>query len=86
MSAFPATRLRRLRRTHTLPEDPSVLRQGGRAMRAMRRDQAPEAADPADDLVAQWRRHASQARRLHEKLFYSRCSRRWPGCPPMTSG
>jgi [glutamine synthetase] adenylyltransferase / [glutamine synthetase]-adenylyl-L-tyrosine phosphorylase len=62
--------LRHLRRTHTLPEDPAVLRQVGRAMRAMRRGQAPEAADPADDLVAQWRRHASQARRLHEKLFY----------------
>ena len=62
--------LRHLRRTHTLPEDPAVLRQVGRAMRAMRRDQAPEATDPADDLVAQWRRHASQARRLHEKLFY----------------
>jgi [glutamine synthetase] adenylyltransferase / [glutamine synthetase]-adenylyl-L-tyrosine phosphorylase len=62
--------LRHLRRTHTLPEDPAVLRQVGRAMRAMRRDPAPEAADPADDLVAQWRRHASQARRLHEKLFY----------------
>ena len=38
--------LRHLRRTHTLPEDPAVLRQVGRAMRAMRRDQAPEAADP----------------------------------------
>jgi [glutamine synthetase] adenylyltransferase / [glutamine synthetase]-adenylyl-L-tyrosine phosphorylase len=82
--------LRHLRRTHTLPEDPAVLRQVGRAMRAMRpvkgaagRDseggmgrwaggggRGPEAADPADDLVAQWRRHASQARRLHEKLFY----------------
>jgi len=62
--------LRHLRRTHTLPEDPAVLRQVGRAMRAMRRGQAPEAADPADDLVARWRRHASQARRLHEKLFY----------------
>ena len=62
--------LRHLRRTHTLPEDPAVLRQVGRAMRTIRRGQAPEAADPADDLVAQWRRHASQARRLHEKLFY----------------
>jgi [glutamine synthetase] adenylyltransferase / [glutamine synthetase]-adenylyl-L-tyrosine phosphorylase len=68
--------LRHLRRTHTLPEDPAVLRQVGRAMRAVKRegevggDQAPEHADPADDLVAQWRRHASQARRLHEKLFY----------------
>jgi [glutamine synthetase] adenylyltransferase / [glutamine synthetase]-adenylyl-L-tyrosine phosphorylase len=62
--------LRHLRRTHTLPEDPAVLRQVGRAMRAMRREHAQEHADPADDLVAQWRRHASQARRLHEKLFY----------------
>jgi [glutamine synthetase] adenylyltransferase / [glutamine synthetase]-adenylyl-L-tyrosine phosphorylase len=69
--------LRRLRRTHTLPEDPAVLRQVGRAMRAMRPvkgewggGRGPEHADPADDLVAQWRRHASQARRLHEKLFY----------------
>ena len=82
--------LRQLRRTHTLPEDPAVLRQVGRAMRAMRpvkgeveRDgeegtgrwaggggRGPEHADPADDLVAQWRQHASQARRLHEKLFY----------------
>jgi [glutamine synthetase] adenylyltransferase / [glutamine synthetase]-adenylyl-L-tyrosine phosphorylase len=26
--------------------------------------------DPADDLLTQWRSHASQARRLHEKLFY----------------
>ncbi len=82
--------LRQLRRTHTLPEDPAVLRQVGRAMRAMRpvkgeveRDgeegtgrwaggggRGPEHADPADELVAQWRQHASQARRLHEKLFY----------------
>jgi [glutamine synthetase] adenylyltransferase / [glutamine synthetase]-adenylyl-L-tyrosine phosphorylase len=27
-------------------------------------------ADPAGELIAQWRRHASQARQLHEKLFY----------------
>ena len=66
--------LRQLRRTHTLPEDPGVLRQVGRALRAMRpaADQpaGPEHGDPAEDLIAQWRRHASQARRLHEKLFY----------------
>jgi [glutamine synthetase] adenylyltransferase / [glutamine synthetase]-adenylyl-L-tyrosine phosphorylase len=66
--------LRQLRRTHTLPEDPAVLRQVGRALRAMRpaADQpaGPEHGDPAEDLIAQWRRHASQARRLHEKLFY----------------
>jgi glutamate-ammonia-ligase adenylyltransferase len=67
--------LRRLRRTHTLPEDPAVLRQVGRAMRAITEGGRPagdarQHGDPADELVAQWRRHASQARRLHEKLFY----------------
>jgi glutamate-ammonia-ligase adenylyltransferase len=60
--------LRQLRRTHTLPEDPAVLRQVGRALRAMRSVATP--GDPAQELVEQWRRHASQARRLHEKLFY----------------
>jgi [glutamine synthetase] adenylyltransferase / [glutamine synthetase]-adenylyl-L-tyrosine phosphorylase len=62
--------LRQLRRTHMLPEDPAVLRQVGRALRAMQPGVAAEQADPADDLIAQWRRHASQARQLHEKLFY----------------
>jgi [glutamine synthetase] adenylyltransferase / [glutamine synthetase]-adenylyl-L-tyrosine phosphorylase len=71
--------LRQLRRTHTLPEDPAVLRQVGRALRGMQPDPpgpagtpaaaSPE-ADPAGDLLAQWRRHAGQARMLHEKLFY----------------
>jgi [glutamine synthetase] adenylyltransferase / [glutamine synthetase]-adenylyl-L-tyrosine phosphorylase len=60
--------LRQLRRTHTLPEDPAVLRQVGRALRVT--NQPPGPADPADDLIAQWRRHAGQARQLHEKLFY----------------
>jgi glutamate-ammonia-ligase adenylyltransferase len=66
--------LRQLRRTHTLPEDPAVLRQIGRALRATKPDSQPPPppvlADPADDLIAQWRRHAGQARLLHEKLFY----------------
>jgi glutamate-ammonia-ligase adenylyltransferase len=83
--------LRRLRRTHELPEDPAVLRQVGRALREMRPagdDAGQEAAggreaagsgpagaspwrgDPTADLLAEWGRHASQARRLHEKLFY----------------
>jgi [glutamine synthetase] adenylyltransferase / [glutamine synthetase]-adenylyl-L-tyrosine phosphorylase len=62
--------LRQLRRTHTLPEDPAVLRQVGRALRVMRPVETPEQGDPAQELIAQWRRHASQARRLHEKLFY----------------
>ena len=66
--------LRRLRRTHTLPEDPAVLRQVGRALRAIERPEPPadgrSPGDPADELITQWRQHASQARRLHEKLFY----------------
>ncbi len=60
--------LRQLRRTHTLPEDPAVLRQVGRALRTMHSVATPE--DPAEELIAAWRQHASQARRLHEKLFY----------------
>jgi len=60
--------LRQLRRTHTLPEDPAVLRQVGRALRTMHSVATPE--DPAEELIGRWRQHASQARRLHEKLFY----------------
>jgi glutamate-ammonia-ligase adenylyltransferase len=76
--------LRRLRRTHTLPEDRAVLRQVGRALRRMRpgpggadggpggadQPDLPRRADPAAELLEQWRRHAGQARQLHEKLFY----------------
>ena len=68
--------LRQLRRTHTLPEDPDALRRLGRALRraATRNGRtapaAPARSDPAADLMAQWRQHAREARRLHEKLFY----------------
>ena len=64
--------LRRLRRTHTLPEDQAILRAVGRALRRMQPGTGPDEmlADPAAALLHQWRRHASQARRLHEKLFY----------------
>ena len=69
--------LRQLRRTHLLPEDPAVLREIGRGLRRMRldpqpgQDGAPAASgDPAAALLAEWRVHASQARQLHEKLFY----------------
>ncbi|HEY3978135.1 MAG TPA: bifunctional [glutamine synthetase] adenylyltransferase/[glutamine synthetase]-adenylyl-L-tyrosine phosphorylase [Streptosporangiaceae bacterium] len=78
--------LRQLRRTHTLPEDRAILRQVGRALRRMRpgpdgpgpeggsagADGAggPHRADPAAELLEHWRRHAGQARQLHEKLFY----------------
>ncbi len=60
--------LYQLRRTHTLPEDPAVLRRIGRAMH-LAGGTGPR-ADPAAELTAQWRQHASQARELHEKLFY----------------
>jgi glutamate-ammonia-ligase adenylyltransferase len=68
--------LRQLRRTHTLPDDPEVLRRLGRAMRrqSTRHGAAaprpPSRTDPAAELTAQWREHAREARRLHEKLFY----------------
>src|SRR5262245_28638562 len=78
--------LRQLRRTHSLPTDPAILRQMGRALRTMRYV-APEppddgaalpgaagsadvSADPADQLMTQWRQHAGTVRQLHEKLFY----------------
>jgi glutamate-ammonia-ligase adenylyltransferase len=70
--------LHRLSRTHTLPEDPAVLRRLGRAMRSFNLpngtwSQPPATAsrsDPAVEFDEMWRRHARQARRLHEKLFY----------------
>ncbi|HEY7144347.1 MAG TPA: bifunctional [glutamine synthetase] adenylyltransferase/[glutamine synthetase]-adenylyl-L-tyrosine phosphorylase [Streptosporangiaceae bacterium] len=57
--------LHQLRRTHTLPEDPAVLRRVGRALRL-----ATPGTDPAAELTASWREHARAARQLHEKLFY----------------
>jgi glutamate-ammonia-ligase adenylyltransferase len=61
--------LRQLRRTHTLPEDPAMLRALGRALR-VRDGAAGGRGDPAEELLAQWREHAAEVRRLHEKLFY----------------
>jgi [glutamine synthetase] adenylyltransferase / [glutamine synthetase]-adenylyl-L-tyrosine phosphorylase len=69
--------LHRLSRTHTLPEDPAVLRRLGRAMRSFDLPNGPwyqppatNRADPAVEFDAMWRAHARQVRRLHEKLFY----------------
>jgi glutamate-ammonia-ligase adenylyltransferase len=73
--------LRQLRRTHSLSADPAILRQIGRALRSMRyagpRDAGPrgagsagQPADPADQLMSQWRQQAAAVRQLHEKLFY----------------
>jgi glutamate-ammonia-ligase adenylyltransferase len=71
--------LYRLSRTHTLPEDPAVLRRLGRALESSVSPNEPwrdspatarRATDPAAAFDDLWRRHARQVRRLHEKLFY----------------
>ncbi|GAA3697729.1 bifunctional [glutamine synthetase] adenylyltransferase/[glutamine synthetase]-adenylyl-L-tyrosine phosphorylase [Nonomuraea antimicrobica] len=54
--------LHRLRRTHLLPTDEADLRRLGRALGMH--------TDPVGEFTARWRRHAMEARRLHEKLFY----------------
>lgn len=54
--------LHRLRRTHTMPDNEADLRRIGRSL-GMR-------ANPVDELMAEWRRHAREVRRIHEKLFY----------------
>jgi glutamate-ammonia-ligase adenylyltransferase len=59
--------LYRLSRTHTLPDDPAVLRRLGRAMTSLHERGK---SDPATAFSQEWRRHARQVRRLHEKLFY----------------
>ena len=54
--------LRHLRRTHLLPDDEDELRVIARSLGFR--------ADPVAELLDEWRRHAREARRLHEKLFY----------------
>ncbi|WP_225845099.1 bifunctional [glutamine synthetase] adenylyltransferase/[glutamine synthetase]-adenylyl-L-tyrosine phosphorylase [Streptomyces sp. HPF1205] len=54
--------LHKLRRTHLVPQDEDDLRRLGRGL-GLR-------ADPVADLNRDWRRHAMEVRRLHEKLFY----------------
>ncbi|MET8988371.1 bifunctional [glutamine synthetase] adenylyltransferase/[glutamine synthetase]-adenylyl-L-tyrosine phosphorylase [Nonomuraea wenchangensis] len=54
--------LHRLRRTHIVPTAEADLRRLGRALGMH--------ADPVGEFTARWRRHAREARRLHEKLFY----------------
>ncbi|WP_431946318.1 bifunctional [glutamine synthetase] adenylyltransferase/[glutamine synthetase]-adenylyl-L-tyrosine phosphorylase [Actinacidiphila sp. bgisy167] len=54
--------LQKLRRTHLMPEDAADLRRLGRSMGFR--------ADPVTELTREWRRHAREVRRLHEKLFY----------------
>jgi glutamate-ammonia-ligase adenylyltransferase len=54
--------LSRLTRTHLMPEDPDELRWLGRSL-GMR-------SNPVEELTTEWRQHAREVRRLHEKLFY----------------
>lgn len=54
--------LKRLRRTHTLPDDEADLRVIARSV-GLR-------TDPVAELTKEWKQHQRQVRRLHEKLFY----------------
>ncbi|MFM9135674.1 MAG: bifunctional [glutamine synthetase] adenylyltransferase/[glutamine synthetase]-adenylyl-L-tyrosine phosphorylase [bacterium] len=51
-----------LRRTHVVPDDAESLRRIGRSLGFR--------GDPVDELMEEWRRHAREVRRIHEKLFY----------------
>ncbi|MFM7210788.1 MAG: bifunctional [glutamine synthetase] adenylyltransferase/[glutamine synthetase]-adenylyl-L-tyrosine phosphorylase, partial [Actinomycetota bacterium] len=51
-----------LRRTHVVPDDEEDLRRIGRSLGFR--------ADPVAELTEEWRRHAREVRRIHEKLFY----------------
>jgi len=58
--------LQRLRRTHTVPDDPAALRWLAHAL-----GYRPSAARDAVELFrAEWVRHAGEVRRLHAKLLY----------------
>ena len=54
--------LHELRRSHIVPEDEADLRRIGRSLGFR--------TDPVAELTAEWRRHAREVRRIHEKLFY----------------
>ncbi|GHF32864.1 MULTISPECIES: bifunctional [glutamine synthetase] adenylyltransferase/[glutamine synthetase]-adenylyl-L-tyrosine phosphorylase [Streptomyces] len=54
--------LYRLRRTHLMPEAEADLRRLGRSL--------GHRTEPVAELGKEWKRHAREVRRLHEKLFY----------------
>jgi glutamate-ammonia-ligase adenylyltransferase len=54
--------LYRMRRTHSMPTDVADQRRLGRSMGF--------ALDPVSDLTKEWKKHAREVRRIHEKLFY----------------
>ena len=65
-SAEHALQLRRLRRTHTLPDDDRAMAILARTM-GFRPDVRGDARDVWD---SEWALHVREVRRLHEKLFY----------------
>jgi len=58
--------LQRLRRTHTVPDDPAELRWLAHALG----HRGDATGDSTAKFKAQWVRHASEVRRLHAKLLY----------------
>jgi glutamate-ammonia-ligase adenylyltransferase len=54
--------LHRMRRTHLVPDDEAGLRRLGRGLGFR--------SEPVASLTREWKRHAVEVRRLHEKLFY----------------
>ena len=52
----------RMRRTHILPTDEGDLRRLGKSMGFT--------SDPVEELHKEWKKHAREVRRIHEKLFY----------------
>jgi glutamate-ammonia-ligase adenylyltransferase len=54
--------LYRMRRTHIMPTDEADQRRLGRSMGFT--------LDPIADLTKEWKKHAREVRRIHEKLFY----------------
>lgn len=54
--------LYRMRRTHIMPTDETDQRRLGRSMGF--------SLDPVSDLTKEWKKHAREVRRIHEKLFY----------------
>ncbi|MBB5933332.1 bifunctional [glutamine synthetase] adenylyltransferase/[glutamine synthetase]-adenylyl-L-tyrosine phosphorylase [Streptomyces zagrosensis] len=59
--------LYKLRRTHLVPEDETDLRRLGRSLS---RPFGWPRTEPVARLRQEWKRHAREVRRLHEKLFY----------------
>jgi len=60
--------LHRLRRTHLMPREEADLRRLARSLAGVINDDTR--ADPVAALQREWKRHAVEVRRLHEKLFY----------------